>query len=351
MAAQDDQEIKKRALILGVTGQDGSYLAEFLLKKNYEVHGMYRKSATGNLKNIEHILNRINLHRGDLGDMSSLYRIIAEVKPAEIYNEADQDHVGWSNDSPLYSHDITTGGPIRVLEIIRQTNPSIKFFQPLSSNMFGELSENEATQNEKTPLNPVSPYACAKTAAHHWVSYYRNVHNIFASTGIFFNHESPRRTEDYVTRKITKAVAKISQGLQDKLCLGNIGNPKIDWGFSPEFMKTAWEIMQLKKPDDFVIGTGETHSVKEFAEAAFNFVGIPIGWKGQGINEVGYNKETGREIVKINPDFFRPSNTASLKADSRKAREAFGFNPRYKFIEIVEMMVAHDLEDIKNNGK
>jgi GDPmannose 4,6-dehydratase len=342
----------KRALIAGVTGQDGSYLAEFLLEKGYEVHGIQRKSATGNLKNIKHILDKIELHRGDLADMGSLSAIVKKVNPNEIYNEADQDHAGWSYDTPLYSHDITTGGVIRLLEIIKQTNPKIKFFQPLSSNMFGELKEE--TQNEKTPLNPISPYACAKAAAYHWVKHYRETHKIFAATGIFFNHESPRRTEEYVTRKITKAVARISKGLQDKVYLGNIHNPKLDWGFSKEYMETAWKIMQLNKPNDFVIGTGETHSVKEFAEEAFRVVGKSIRWRGNGIDEVGYDGVTPRELIKIDSRFFRPSNTASLSADSSKAREAFGFNPQYKFKEIARMMVLHDLEEaleeIKRNG-
>ena len=304
LKVQDKSE-RKRALITGITGQDGSYLAEFLLEKGYEVHGLYRKSATGNLKNIEHLIDKINLHGGDLADTNSLYRIVTEVNPQEIYNEADQDHVGWSHNSPLYSNDITTGGVIRLLEIIKQKNLDIKFFQPLSSNMFGELEgEVKKSQNEETLLNPVSPYACAKAAAYHWIKFYRKAHNIFATTGIFFNHESERRIEDYVTRKITKSVAKISKGLQDKLSLGNIDNPKIDWGYAKEYMETAWKIMQLDNPDDFVIGTGETHSVREFAEEAFRVAGISIKWKGKGIDETGYDGVTGSELVKIDPKFF-----------------------------------------------
>jgi GDPmannose 4,6-dehydratase len=337
---------KERVLITGITGQDGSYLAEFLLEKGYEVHGMYRRSATGNLRNIEHILNRINLHRGDLSDSSSIYRIISGVDPKEIYNEADQDHVGWSHDSPIYSNDITTGGVIRLLETIKQTNPKIKFFQPLSSNIFGEIMGNEQSQNEQTSLNPISPYACAKAAAYHWTKFYRETHKIFAATGIFFNHESSRRTDEYVTRKITKAAARISKGLQDKLYLGNIDNPKIDWGYSPEFMEAAWNIMQQEKPDDFVIGTGETHSVREFAEEAFKVAGISLKWEGKGIDEIGYDERTGKEIIKIDPKFFRPANTGSLSADSDKARKTFNFNPQHKFKEIIRIMVIHDLSGV-----
>jgi len=349
MELTESEDTKKRALITGITGQDGSYLAEFLLERDYDVHGLYRKSSTGNLRNIEHLINKINLHRGDLADTSSLYRIVKEINPQEIYNEADQDHVGWSHDSPLYSINITTGGVVRLLEIIRQTNPDIKFFQPLSSNMFGE-SEEEKPQNEETPLNPVSPYACAKAAAYHWTKFYRKAHNIFAATGIFFNHESERRTEEYVTRKITKAVARISKGLQDKLYLGNINNPKIDWGHAKEYMETAWKIMQLDNPDDFVIGTGEIHSVREFTEEAFKVVGISIKWEGKGIDETGYDEATGRELIKIDSKFFRPSNTKSLIADSTKARNTFDFNPEYGFKEIVQMMTLHDLNEVKKNG-
>ena len=226
--------MKKRALIFGITGQDGSYLAELLLEKKYEVHGLVRRSSTGNTKNIDHILDKVVIHKGDLADTTSVYRVINDTKPGEIYNEADQDHVSWSYDSVDYSCDITGAAVARILEIIKQINPNIKFFQPLSSNIFGKAVESP--QNENTPFNPQSPYAAAKVFAYVICKYYREVFKIKVSTGIFYNHESERRTEEYVTRKITRAVAKISLGLQDKLYLGNL-DTKIDFGYAPEYMK------------------------------------------------------------------------------------------------------------------
>ncbi|MFH1325769.1 MAG: GDP-mannose 4,6-dehydratase [archaeon] len=336
-------ENKKKALIFGITGQDGSYLAEVLLEKGYEVHGVLRKSATGNTKNIDHIMDKIKVHRGDLADSSSIYRIMEEVMPEEIYNEADQDHIGWSYDSPEYSHNITSGGVVRIIEAINKINPKIKFFQPLTSNMFGEVENESIPQNEDTKLNPNSPYACAKASAYHWVKYYRR-RGLFISTAIFYNHESPRRTDSYVTRKITKAVAKIHKGEQNKLYLGDI-SAKIDWGYSKEYMEAAWSIMQLDKPDDFIIATGESHSVKEFLEESFKCVGININWKGEGLNEIGYDKNTGREYVGFDPRFFRPTRTSTLIGDIRKAKGAFGFNPKFKFKEIAQLMVEKDLKD------
>ncbi|MDD5751569.1 MAG: GDP-mannose 4,6-dehydratase, partial [Candidatus Peribacteraceae bacterium] len=284
--------MKKKALILGITGQDGSYLAELLLDKGYDVHGLIRRSATGNTKNIDHLLDRITLHRGDLADATSLYRTITAVHPQEIYNEADQDHAGWSYDLVDYASDITGAAPGRILEIIRQTDPTIRFFQPLTSNMFG-LTERE-TYNEDTPLNPQSPYACAKEYAWALTKYYRQVHGLFASTAIFFNHESPRRTESYVTRKITKAAVRISLGLQKELKLGDM-DAKLDFGFAGEYMEAAWKILQLDKPDDFVIGTGEAHSVREFAEEAFRAVGLKAA-----------------DYVSVDPALLRPGKTHTL---------------------------------------
>ena len=315
--------MKKKALILGITGQDGSYLSEILLEKGYEVHGLIRRSATGNKKNIMHILDKITLHKGDLADSTSIYRIINEVRPDEIYNEADQDHVGWSFDSVGYSCDITGAAVGRILEIIRQLNPKIKFFQPLSSNMFGKTSE--ALQTEDTPFRPQSPYAAAKVLAFVLSRYYRDVFGMFVSTGIFYNHESPRRMEEYVTRKITMAAARISKGLQKKLYLGNL-DAKIDFGYAREYMETAWRILQLDKPDDFNICTGEVHSVKEFLEEAF---------KCAGLNPDDY--------VDFDPRFARPGETSALQGDYSKAKKAFGFEPKVRFKEIVKLMVEHDL--------
>ena len=269
---------KKKALIFGVTGQDGSYLADLLLEKDYEVHGMYRKSATGNLININHILNdkeifnkRFFLHRGDLLDLTSLYRIINNVKPKEIYNEADQDHVSWSYDMVGYSSDITGASVGKILETIKQIDPSIRYFQPCTSNMFGISSLK--IQDETTPLNPQSPYAVAKTFAYYLTRYYRQAHGIHASVGILYNHESPRRTPDYVTRKITQAVAKISLGKLDKIVLGDL-SAKIDWGYAKEYMECAWRILQKDEPDDYIIASGKAHSVKEFVDYAFEIVGL-----------------------------------------------------------------------------
>ena len=319
--------MKKKALVLGITGQDGSYLAELLLKKEYEVHGLIRRSATGNTKNIDHILNGIQIHRGDLADATSIYRVINEVNPNEIYNEADQDHVSWSYSSVDYSCDITGAAVARILEIIKQTNQAIKFFQPLSSNIFGKAVESP--QNEKTGFNPQSPYAAAKVFAYVLCKYYREVFDIKVSTAIFFNHESERRTEDYVTRKITRSVAKISLGLQDELFLGNL-DTKIDFGYAPEYMEAAWNIMQLNYADDFIIGTGEVHTVKEFLHEAFEIVGL---------NPDNY--------VKFDPKFARPSDTSLLVGDISKAKKAFGFRPQVTFKKLVKLMVENDIAELK----
>jgi len=320
----------KKALILGVTGQDGSHLAEILLEKGYEVHGMVRRSATGNTRNIEHLIrdpdvfnHRFFLCRGDLADPTSLYRIISSVKPQEIYNEADQDHVGWSYDMVGFSADITGAAVGRILEIIRQVDASIRFFQPCTSNMFGK-TEN-TFQTETTPFNPQSPYACAKVMAYYLTKYYREAFGMFASTAILYNHESPRRTEEYVTRKITKSVARIVCGKQDKLILGDL-SARVDWGYAKEYMEAAWQMLQLDEPDDFVIATGEAHSVQEFVEEAFAVVDLKP-----------------EEYVVSSQDLFRPTKTGVLIGDTSKARTSFGFEPKVKFKELVKLMVEADL--------
>jgi GDPmannose 4,6-dehydratase len=319
-----------KALILGITGQDGSYLAELLLEKGYEVHGLIRRSATGNTKNIDHLLDRITLHRGDLADATSLYRIIRAAAPREIYNEADQDHAGWSYDLVDYASDITGAAAGRILEIIRQLDPTIKYFQPLTSNMFGLT--DASTQNELTPLRPQSPYAAAKVYALMLTRYYREVHKIFASTAIFFNHESPRRTESYVTRKITRAAVKISMGLQKKLYLGDI-EAKLDFGYAREYMEAAWNILQLDRPDDFVIGTGEAHSVREFAEEAFKVVGL-----------------NAADYIEIDKKLLRPGKTSTLVADFTKAKKAFGYEPKVKYKDLVKIMVEADKQDLSRGA-
>ena len=319
-----------KALILGITGQDGSYLAEVLLDQGYEVHGLYRKSATGNTKNIEHLLEKITLHRGDLLDATSLYRIIREVNPEEIYNEADQDHVGWSMDMVDFQYNVTGAAVGRILEIIRQLNPKIKFFQPLTSNMFGKATEHPQTEN--TPFRPQSPYACAKVLAYVIARYYRETYGMFVATGIFYNHESPRRPAEYVTRKITQAVARIKAGLQSELELGDL-SAQIDWGYAKEYMQAAWQIMQQPTPDDYIICTGKAHSVQEFVNEAFAAVGLdPV------------------KYVKINPKFLRPAQNTVLVGDITKAQKAFGFQPQVKFKELIKLMVEADLEQVKNSN-
>jgi len=319
--------MKKKALILGVTGQDGSYLAELLLEKEYEVHGLIRRSATGNTKNIDHIIDKIVIHRGDLADTTSIYRVINDVKPQELYNEADQDHVSWSYDSVDYSCDITGAAVARLLEVIKQVNQEIKFFQPLSSNIFGKTVETPQTEN--TSFNPQSPYAAAKVFAYVICKYYREVFDIRVSTAIFYNHESERRTEDYVTRKITRGVAKISLGLQNKLYLGNL-DTKIDFGYAPEYMEAAWNIMQLDYSDDFIICTGEVHTVNEFLNEAFAIVNLKPS-----------------DYVEFDPKYARPSDTSLLVGDISKAKKAFGFKPKVTFKKLVKLMVQNDIDELR----
>lgn len=319
-----------KALILGITGQDGSYLAEVLLEKGYEVHGFYRKSATGNTRNIEHLLDKITLHRGDLLDTASLYRTIKEVNPDEIYNEADQDHVSWSFEAIEYQCQVTGTAVAKILEIIRQTNPKIKMFQPVSAHMFGKAEETP--QKETTPFRPQSPYACVKAFASIIARFYRETYGIFVATAIFYNHESPRRPEEYVTRKITKAAARISLGLQNVLELGDL-SAKIDWGYSKEYMEAAWNILQQPQPDDYIIGTGETHSVQEFLDETFRQAGLDP-----------------KQYVRINPKFLRPATNTVLVGDISKAKNAFGFEPKVKFKELIKLMLESDLEQAKKEA-
>ena len=316
----------KKVLIFGITGQDGSYLAELLLEKGYEVHGLIRRSSTGNKRNIMHILDKITLHKGDLADATSIYRIIDEVRPLELYNMADQDHVSWSYDSVDYSFDITGAAVGRILEVIKQTSPKIKFFQPVSSNMFGKAKN---PQNEETGFRPQSPYGCAKAFAYILTSYYRDVFGLFASSAIFYNHESPRRNEEYVTRKITRAAARISKGLQKKLYLGDI-DIRIDFGYAKEYAEAAWNILQSDKPDNFIICTGELHSIREFAEEAFKCVGLKAS-----------------DCIEIDKKLLRPGKTDELVGDFSKAKNVFGYKPKVRFKDLVKIMVEHDLNETK----
>ena len=320
----------KRALIFGITGQDGSYLAEVLLDRGYQVHGVYRKSATGNTKNIDHLIsdnsifqNTFYLHRGDLADPTSLYRIINTVQPEEIYNEADQDHVSWSYDMVGYSSDITASAVGRMLEIIRQINPKIKYFQPCTSNMFGRT--DEISLNEESKFNPQSPYAIAKTFAYYMTRYYREAYGMHASTAILFNHESPRRPIDYLSRKVTKSVARIFLGKQKKLVLGDV-TASIDWGYAKEYMSAVQQILQLDKPDDYIIATGKAHTVLQFVQKSFSYLNL---------NYIDY--------LETSSDLIRPTKTSTLIGDISKAKEHFGFNPVTQLDELIKIMIDSDL--------
>ena len=321
----------KKALILGVTGQDGSYLADLLIEKGYIVYGMVRRSATGNTRNIQHLLDdetvvnkQFFVVRGDLADVTSLFRIIDEVEPDEIYNEADQDHISWSFDIVGYSADITGAAVGRLLEVIRQINPAIRFFQPCTSHMFGR--SETMTQNEETPFNPQSVYALSKISAYYFTRYYRETFQMHASTAIFYNHESPRRTSEYVTRKITQSVARIAHGKQDRLVLGDL-SAHIDWGYAREYMEAAWNILQQLESDDYVIATGEAHSIEEFVDESFKCADLDPA-----------------KYVESSSELFRPTATSTLVGDTQKARERFGFSPKIHFKELVKLMVEADLK-------
>ena len=336
--------MSKISLITGVTGQDGSYLAELLLSKGYEVHGVIRRHSTICTERIAHLLNEKNffLHYGDMTDSHNLTALIGKVKPDEVYNLAAQSHVGTSFEVPEYTAEATGVGALRLLEAIRQVNPKIKCYQASSSELFGGIPET-APQNEKTPFYPKSPYGAAKLYAY-WIAVnYREAYNIFACNGILFNHESPRRGTDFVTRKITTGIAKICAGKQEKISLGNL-NSKRDWGFAGDYVEGMWLILQQDKPDDFVLATGETHTVREFAEAAFAEVGIKIEWRGNGLEEKGICAESGRVLVEVNPKYFRPAEVDLLLGDPSKAEKILGWRRKVSFRELVKIMVEADLK-------
>jgi len=337
----------KKALITGITGQDGSYLAEFLLDKGYEVHGVVRRSSTFNRGRIDHLRKaslgerHLRLHYGDLGDTESLTTILAEVRPDEIYNLAAQSHVGISFTMPTYTGDVSGLGVVRLLEAVRQLVPETRFYQASSSELFGKVCE--VPQNEDTPFHPCSPYAVAKLYAYWATVNFREAHGIFAANGILFNHESPRRGENFVTRKITRAVADIAAGNRDWVSLGNL-EARRDWGFAGDFVDAMWRIVQADDPDDWVTGTGEEHSVREFCELAFSLVGMDLEWSGSGIDEVGRDRATGAVRVVVNSRYFRPAEVDRLLSDSSKIRRELGWKPRVGFEELVKMMVEADLE-------
>ncbi len=333
----------KKVLILGITGQDGSYLAEFLLKKGYEVHGMYRRTSTGSFERIDKIKDKIHLIEGDMTDAISLIRILNEVKPNEVYNLAAQSFLPASWTQPLSTKEITGLGVLRVLESIRIVNPKIKFYQASSSEMFGKV--REIPQTEKTPFYPRSPYGICKVFGHWCCVNYRESYNLFACSGILFNHESPRRGMEFVTRKITNSVAKIKLGYQDYVELGNL-NAKRDWGFAGDYVEAMWLMLQQKKPQDYIIATNETHSVREFVEEAFKAVDMLIKWEGKGLGEVG--KYNGKVVVRINPKFYRPSEVDILVGDYSKAKKELGWKPKTRFKELVKLMIESDLGVVKD---
>jgi len=326
----------KRALITGITGQDGSYLAEFLLRKGYEVHGLIRRASTFNTVRLEDIYTdphsqkaHLFLHYGDLADASALMFLMARLQPDEVYNLAAQSHVRVSFDSPEYTTDIVATGAVRLLEAIRETGVRTRFYQASSSEMFGLAAA--VPQSEKTPFHPRSPYACAKVFAYYATMNYRESYGLHASNGILFNHESPRRGETFVTRKITRAVAHIKAGLQDKLFLGNL-DARRDWGYAPEYVEAMWLMLQQPQPDDYVIATGETHSIREFLDEAFGYAGLD--WK---------------KHVEIDPRYYRPAEVDILQGDFTKARQQLGWTPRTKFKDLVRIMVEADMRLLKDH--
>lgn len=353
----------KKALITGVTGQDGSYLSEFLLEKGYEVHGIIRRSSVDFRERIAHLEGNghFRLHYGDLTDSMSLVKIIAAVQPDEIYNLAAQSHVQVSFDVPEYTADVDATGVLRVLEAVRVCGlgDSCRIYQASTSELYGKVEE--VPQNEKTPFHPYSPYAVAKLYGYWIIREYREAYHMFCCSGILFNHESERRGETFVTRKITLAAARIAQGLQDKLYLGNLSSLR-DWGYAKDYVECMWLILQNEKPEDYVIATGVQHSVREFASLAFHYAGIELEWQGEGMNERGIDQVTGRVLVEVSPDFYRPTDVVNLLGDPSKARKELGWNPtKTGFEELVRLMVEHDMEKvaaerksdstIANNGK
>lgn len=336
----------KKALITGITGQDGSYLAEFLLEKGYEVHGIVRRASVSNTARIDHLIaeNSVRLHEGDLSDSSSIIRIVGEVKPGEIYNLAAQSHVHVSFDAPEYSGDVDALGVLRILEAVRITGltDTCRIYQASTSELYGKVEE--VPQRETTPFHPYSPYAVAKQYGFWIVKEYRDAYGMFAVNGILFNHESERRGENFVTRKITLAAGRIACGLQEKLFLGNLDSLR-DWGYAKDYVECMWLMLQAEKPEDFVIATGVQHTVREFTTLAFHYAGIELEWQGRGMEEKGVDKATGKVLVEVSKDFYRPTDVINLWGDPTKARTVLGWNPqKTSYEELCRLMAEHDLE-------
>ena len=339
---------QKKALITGITGQDGSFLAEFLLEKGYEVHGTIRRSSVDYRERIAHLEGTPNfhLHYADLGDSMSIMQIIGKIRPTEVYNLAAQSHVQVSFDAPEFTADVDATGVLRVLEAVRQSGltETCKVYQASTSELYGKVEE--VPQNENTPFHPYSPYAVAKLYGYWIVKEYREAYNMFCCSGILFNHESERRGETFVTRKITLAAARIAQGKQDKLYLGNLSSLR-DWGYAKDYVECMWLILQNKTPEDFVIATGEQHSVREFCQLAFHYAGIELEFRGEGLEEKGIDKATGRVLIEVSEDFYRPTDVVNLWGDPTKARKELGWNPmKTSFEELVSIMMKHDMEKV-----
>ena len=361
---------KKIALITGITGQDGSYLSEILIEKGYEVHGIIRRSSSFNTGRIDHLYNsskilnkKLFLHYGDVTDTSNLNRLIEKTNPDEIYNLAAQSHVKVSFEIPEYTAEVDAIGTLRFLDAIRETGIKTKFYQASTSELFGKIQE--IPQNEKTPFYPRSPYGVAKIYGYWIVINYREAYNLFACNGILFNHESPRRGETFVTRKITRAASRIALGLQSNLALGNL-NAKRDWGYAPEYCEGMWMMLQQKEPEDFVLATGETHTVREFTELTFRELGIELDWKGKNENEKGIIKnikdselikdkktiapKVGDVIVEVDKGYYRPTEVDILIGDARKANKKLGWKPKVKFNELVKIMIKSDFQKVLKRG-
>ena len=349
--------MNKIALITGITGQDGSYLAEFLLEKGYEVHGMVRRASVSNTQRIEHLIEAgsVRLHDGDLSDSSSLIRIINMIQPDEIYNLAAQSHVQVSFDVPEYSGDVDAIGVLRVLEAVRILNLTNKtrIYQASTSELYGKVEE--IPQKETTPFHPYSPYAVAKQYGFWITKEYREAYGMFAVNGILFNHESERRGENFVTRKITRAAGRIAEGLQDHLELGNMDSLR-DWGYAKDYVECMWLMLQHEVPEDFVIATGEQHTVRDFTEKAFEANGISLRWEGRGLEEKGYDAKTGKLLVCVNPEWFRPTDVDNLWGDPSKAKSVLGWNPqKTSYEDLIRLMANHDRklakEEARRKGK
>ncbi len=338
----------KKALITGITGQDGSYLAELLLSKGYEVHGMIRRSSSFNTSRIDHLYHdphekdvRMFLHYGDLNDASSINMLLRNIQPDEIYNLGAQSHVRVSFDIPEYTAEVDALGAVRILEGIRETGLNTRFYQASSSELYGKVVETP--QKETTPFYPRSPYACAKAYAFYITMNYRESYGMYACNGILFNHESPRRGETFVTRKITRAAARIKLGMQECLYLGNL-DAKRDWGFAGDYVEAMWLMLQQEKPEDYVIATGETYMVRTFAEKVFERLGMPLEWNGSGESEKGMDRNTGKTVIQIDPKYFRPAEVDLLLGDSTKARRELRWELKTSFDQLVNMMTDADLE-------